>query len=174
MEAAMKIKNREEWEMEHNLDGEVKEMAQLYIQKGCSREDSLTILSVMSNYKDLFLEHMMAVEHGILAPDDSDKWQPLKQGFVCFLAFACFGLVPLAGFVVYYAIAGASAKSSSFTVLAIAYGLTVLTLFIMGLTKARLTGSDRVLKSGLMMVFNGTFAGGVAYLVGEGLVAASA
>jgi len=49
----------------------------------------------------------------------------------------------------------------------IAYGLTALTLFIMGVVKARLIGQQKFLRSGMMMVMNGTVAGGVAYLIGE-------
>lgn len=168
LEANIKLMDREQWEMENHMEGEVKEMAELYMQRGCSKEDALTILSMMSKYNDLFLEHMMVMEHEIMMPDDDDKWQPLKQGLVCFLAFASFGMVPLVGFIVYYAISGDDAdEGGPETVLGIAYALTTLTLFTMGLTKAKLTSNPGVLKSGLMMVINGTFAGAGAYLIGE-------
>merc|ERR1711988_1031422 len=102
---------------------------------------------------------------GMMPPDDSDRWAPLKQGIVCFIAFVIFGLVPLIGFIVLYVIdpnVGSVGKT-----LAIAYGLTVATLFVMGVTKAKLTGNAKWLKSGGMMVLNGTIAGGVAFVIGE-------
>merc|ERR1711998_50169 len=126
----------------------------------------LTMVSLLAGYKDLLLEHMLAFRQGIFMGEEEDKWQPLKQGFVCAAAFAGFGLVPLLGFIVFYAIDGG--KSNSYgAVLGLAYGLTVLTLFTMGVTKAKLTGSSKLLKSGLVMVINGTFAGGAAYFLGE-------
>jgi len=169
LENAMLIKSREEWETENYEEGEVKEMAALYMEKGVTKEDALTILTVMAKYKDLFVEHMMVMEHGMMPPDDSDRWAPLKQGFVCFIAFVVFGLVPLIGFIIVYLIDPTAASSESDTgkVLGIAYGLTVMTLFVMGVTKAKLTGSPKFLRSGALMVANGSIAGGVAFLVGE-------
>merc|ERR1712080_217733 len=115
--------------------------------------------------KDLFLENMLVMEHGIMPPDDSDTWQPVKQGMVCFFAFACFGLVPLACFLVFHA-AGGSTDDEDVMVW-IAYAITATTIFVMGLTKAKLTGSEKWLKSGAIMVVNGTVAGGVAYVIGD-------
>lgn len=174
LEHAMFIKRREEWETENFEEGEVKEMAALYVEKGVSKQDALTILTVMAKYKELFVEHMMVMEHGMMAPDDSDRWAPVKQGLVCFIAFVVFGLVPLIGFIIVYLIDPSAGKKGDDTgkVLGIAYGLTVLTLFIMGATKAKLTGSSKLLKSGALMVVNGSIAGGVAFLVGEVLTQA--
>lgn len=173
LENALLIKRREEWETENYEEGEVKEMAALYVEKGVTKEDALTILTIMAKYKDLFVEHMMVMEHGMMAPDDSDRWAPVKQGIVCFVAFVVFGLVPLIGFIIVYLIDPSSAtESDSGKILGIAYGLTVLTLFIMGATKAKLTGSPKYLKSGALMVLNGSVAGGVAFLVGEVLTQA--
>merc|ERR1712000_185285 len=157
--------------MGENMDGEAKELANFYIEKGCLQSDALTIISLLARYKELFLEHVLALQHGILGEEDEDRWQPLKQGFVCFLAFVVFGMVPLLGFIVFYAVDGG--KSSDYwVILGIAYGLTVLTLFTMGVTKAKLTGSNVALKSGILMVVNGTIAGGVAFLIGEALAGA--
>jgi len=169
LENALITRSREEWEMENYEEGEVKEMAALYMEKGVSKVDALTMLTVMAKYKDLFVEHMMVMEHGMMPPDDSDRWAPLKQGFVCFIAFVIFGLVPLIGFLIVYAVDPSAANSDSDVgrILGIAYGLTVVTLFVMGVTKAKLTGSPKVLRSGIMMVLNGSIAGGVAYVIGE-------
>lgn len=173
LENALLIRSREEWEMENYEEGEVKEMAALYMEKGVSKTDALTMLTIMAKYKDLFVEHMMVMEHDMMPPDDSDRWAPLKQGFVCFIAFVIFGLVPLMGFLVVYAVDPAAANSDNDVgrVLGIAYALTVVTLFVMGVTKAKLTGSPKMIRSGVMMVLNGSIAGGVAYVIGEILTA---
>lgn len=170
LEQTMALKAREEWETDNHMDGEVKEMCELYIHRGCAKEDALTIMTVMSKYKELFIEHMLAMEHGVLPPDAGDKWGPLKNGFVCFFAFVVFGLVPLAGFIILYA-AGGTADELWQTML-IAYGLTAAMLFTMGYAKAYLTGNKSRIKSGIMMLVNGTVAGGVAYLLGEILTSA--
>lgn len=170
LEHALRLKAREEWETENYEEGEVKEMVEIYMEKGCEKEDALTLMTVMSKYKDLFIEHMLVMEHGIMPPDEGDRWAPVKQGVVCFLAFTAFGLVPLMGFMVLYAIEG-DATGDVGRVLAIAYCLTATTLFAMGVVKAKLTGNGRWLRSGVLMVVNGTIAGGVAYLIGEMLTA---
>jgi len=168
LEHALGILARETWETENHKDGEVKEMCELYMQKGCSKEDALTALSIISKYHDLFIEHMLAMEHGILPPDGDDRWQPLKQGFVCFLAFAAFGLIPLIGFIFVFMAYGNIGDLT--LTLGVAYALTAVTLFSMGVAKAKLTGQSTPLRSGMLMLVNGTVAGGVAYLVGDILV----
>ena len=85
---------------------------------------------------------------------------------MCFVAFVAFGMVPLLGFIIFYAIDGGKTNSYE-AILGLAYGLTACTLLTMGVVKAKLTGSSKVVKSGLLMVINGSFAGGAAYLVGE-------
>lgn len=170
LEHSMAILKRETWETENHLEGEVKEMCEIYMQRGASKQDALTMMTVLSKYKDLFIENMLIMEHGILPPDMDDKWQPLKQGFVCFFAFAIFGLIPLAAFIVLFAVQGDVVPESSQTLL-VALCMTAATLFTMGFIKAKLTSQPKQVKSGLLMVLNGSVAGGVAYLIGEMLVA---
>eukprot|EP00927_Polykrikos_kofoidii_P003352 TRINITY_DN1132_c0_g1_i2.p1 TRINITY_DN1132_c0_g1~~TRINITY_DN1132_c0_g1_i2.p1 ORF type:complete len:325 (-),score=75.32 TRINITY_DN1132_c0_g1_i2:208-1122(-) len=169
MEHVLKLKAREIWETENHEEGEVKEMCEIYMQKGCQKEDALTLMTVMAKYKELFIDHMLVMEHGVMPPEDGDKWAPVKQGFVCFIAFIAFGLIPLLGFIIFHAIDPES-TDGVVQLVVIAYCLTALTLFVMGVTKAKLIGQETFIRSGLMMVFNGTIAGGVSFLVGEGLV----
>jgi len=166
LEHGLRLKEKAQKDLNDFTHGKVKETCQLYTDKGCGDEDALTMMSVLFKYKDLFLEHNLMMQ-GVMPPEDDDKWAPLKQGIVCFSAFAGFGLVPLAGFLVFYAVSDEDQSNNLGTVLIIAYCLTALTLFIMGLTKAKLAGSPAILKSGVVMVFNGTVAGGVAYLLGD-------
>merc|ERR1711874_431573 len=108
-------------------------------------------------------------KHGIMGgAQGADLWQSLKQGAVCFLAFALFGLIPLLGFIIFYAV-DQGRSDEYWNVLGVAYGLTTLTLFTMGFIKTKLTGSGVALTSGLLMVVNGTVAGGLSFVLGEAL-----
>jgi VIT1/CCC1 family predicted Fe2+/Mn2+ transporter len=166
LESSQQTKEKQMKSVEANRDAEAKDLLEYYKEAGCDTAHALTIVSILARYKDLFLEHTLAFRQGVFVEEEEDKWQSLKQGFVCFAAFVAFGLVPLLGFIIFYAIDGGKTNSYE-AILGLAYGLTAFTLFTMGVTKAKLTGSDKVLKSGVIMVINGTFAGGAAYLVGE-------
>ena len=61
---------RETWEMDTNPSGKVQEMQKFYVQKGVSEEDASRILKIFSKYTVFFVEHMMQVELGLLAPDE--------------------------------------------------------------------------------------------------------
>ena len=69
-------------------------MLELYVQKGVSEEDASRILEIFSKYKVFFVEHMMQVELGLLAPDEP----PWAKGAVTFVSFCLFGAVPLASY----------------------------------------------------------------------------
>merc|ERR1712107_109702 len=141
-------------------DGEAKEMIELYCEKGMQQRDALTIVSLLMQYKELFLEHLLGFQYEVFGDEEEDKWQPLKQGLVCFAAFVLFG------FIIFYAVDGGK-NANHQTMIGIAYALTATTLFTMGVVKAKLTGSDAPLKSGMLMVVNGTIASGAAYGIGE-------
>jgi hypothetical protein len=166
LETAQQAKEKHAKAVEANRDTEAKDLLEYYKEAGCEPVHALTIVSILARYRDVFLEHGLTFRQGIFAEEEEDKWQSLKQGVVCFLAFFAFGFVPLLGFIIYYAID--QGKNNSYgAILGLAYGVTTFTLFTMGVMKAKLTGSDKVLKSGVIMVINGTFAGGAAYVIGE-------
>lgn len=174
LEHSQKLRNDELRACSMDSHGQAKELLDCYLERGCDKRDALTLVSLLARYKEVFLNHGLALKQGVIAEEDDDIWQPLKQGFVCFLAFALFGLVPLFGFMIFYAVDGG--KSNEYwVILVIAYCLTATTLFIMGVTKAKLTGAAQtvqVVRSGSMMLLNGTVAGAAAYLIGETLAAA--
>ena len=64
-------------------------MQEFYVQKGVSEEDASRILEIFSKYKVFFVEHMMQVELGLLAPDEP----PWAKGAVTFVSFCLFGAV---------------------------------------------------------------------------------
>eukprot|EP00052_Salpingoeca_macrocollata_P016698 m.134704 g.134704 ORF g.134704 m.134704 type:complete len:84 (+) comp20144_c0_seq1:700-951(+) len=69
-------------------------MVELYKEKGFREEEARSIITMMAQHKDFFIDHMMVQELGILPPDD-DEPSPVKKGVVIFCSFLTFGLVPL-------------------------------------------------------------------------------
>eukprot|EP00443_Scrippsiella_acuminata_P038163 CAMPEP_0115303000 /NCGR_PEP_ID=MMETSP0270-20121206/70682_1 /TAXON_ID=71861 /ORGANISM="Scrippsiella trochoidea, Strain CCMP3099" /LENGTH=356 /DNA_ID=CAMNT_0002720963 /DNA_START=41 /DNA_END=1112 /DNA_ORIENTATION=- len=170
LEHARQLKARELREVENNESSGVQGMCEIYMQKGCSKQDASTIMTTMVKYRGLFVDHRMVMEHGVLPPGEEGMWEPLKQGAVCFISFVCFGLVPVVGFVFQYLLFKDDADMTK--TLLIAYAFTAFTLFVMGIIKAKLTGQGNSLLSGAVMVVNGTIAGGMAFVIGEILTTA--
>lgn len=170
-EQSEQLRSVQQKALSQHPDGEAKEMIHIYLEKGLEQEDALTIASLLMKYEEIFLEHILAFKFGTFGGDDDDKWQALKQGAVCFLAFAMFGSVPLIGFIIFFAIDRGQTQDIRI-ILAIAYGLTAFTLVVMGFCKAKLAGTGGACRSGALMLINGTVAGGLAYLVGEVLTSA--
>lgn len=86
-------RNREEWEFDNYPEGEVKEMIDLYKERGFSEEDATQIMGLLKKNRQFFIDHMMVQELGLMIPDESES--PLKQGLVMFCSFFIFGLIPL-------------------------------------------------------------------------------
>ena len=60
---------RENWETTHYLEGELREMVDIYMnQYQVSSEDAWDILKQMSRYQKLFVDHMMVLELDIKPP----------------------------------------------------------------------------------------------------------
>mmetsp|Transcript_107193 Transcript_107193/g.284203 ORF Transcript_107193/g.284203 Transcript_107193/m.284203 type:complete len:273 (-) Transcript_107193:562-1380(-) len=167
MEYALGERRREEWELENYPEGEMKEMVEVYKEKGISEEDACRVIPIMAKYKDFFVDHMMVEELGLLPPDMGES--PAKQGLVMFTAFVMFGSIPLLGFMILMAVWGkadaAEFKSFAF---GISCALTAMTLLVLGGVKAVYTKQPK-LKSSLMMLANGAVAGFAAWSIGEGL-----
>jgi len=157
-------RSKEARECVEDIDGERNEMIGIYMQKGFTKEDATTVMTVLTKepYREFFIDHMMIQELGKQVPDEDDD--PAKDGFVTFLSFICFGSVPMWLFV----IAHLSDWTDMDTLFGIACGLTAITMFALGAFKAQLTSQPR-LKSGGLMMFNGVLAAASAYLVGWGL-----
>ena len=154
---------REEWEMENYLDGEISEMADIYVSKGFSREDALEILNKMVKNKQFFLEHMMVEEIGVMPVDLTA--QPAKKGAVTFGSFLLFGSVPL---VVYISLYSTLSKNAVF---AVATGAVGATLFSLGCLKSKLLQGtwSEMATSGIQTLGFGGLACSVSYAIGWGL-----
>lgn len=148
-------RERETWELKNYPEGEKKEMIEIYVNKGYSKEESEKIVNIMSKNDNAFVDVMMVEELGIVESDES----PLKNALVTFFSFAFFGLIPLLAFVVSLFI------KQDFNIFIAASILTGLTLFILGAIKTKVTGKNW-LYSGFEMLLVGGIAAGAAYIIG--------
>jgi len=157
-------RKREAWEFDNYKEGEVKEMVELYMAKGFTREDATRVLTIMSKdkYRDFFIDHMMLVELGHEVPDADDN--PAKAGLAMFLSFLFFGSIPMWPYVGFY-VGGYANKGGEFGICCAA---TALALFFLGVLQALFTDHPKI-RSGVLMIFNGSLTAGAAYLIGWGL-----
>ncbi len=154
-------RKRESWEVDNYPEGEIKEMVELYQEKGVSKEDAVKMMDVMKKHKKFWIDTMMTEELGLTKPDEN----PVKSATATFLSFAIFGVIPL----IAYIIARFVPFVGEYTFL-LASIFTGLTLFLLGAAKVKVTGMSW-LKSGTEMLIVGGVAAALAYLVGAGLAA---
>ncbi len=150
-------REREAWEVENYPEGEKQELVEIYTDKGMTKQDAETMVSLISKNKQAWVDIMMVEELGIVESTES----PLKNAVVTFLSFAVFGLIPILAYVLAYPFA--FFRQNTF---AVACALTLLTLFTLGAVKVKVTGKH-FLKSGLETVTVGGLAAFAAYLVGH-------
>jgi len=166
-EYAHEERRREVWECEHHIEGEVKEMTELYIAKGMTEEDARTIVTLMSKYQDIFVDTMMVEELGIMSVDPTDS--PFKNGLVTFVSFLLFGCVPMVSYVGLVAIHPSRDAASAFDItFIVACVMTLLTMFLLGALTSRFSTS-RWWVSGFWILANGGAAAIVAYFIGWAL-----
>lgn len=149
-------RKRELWEVENYLEGEKKEMAELYTAKGIEEDDANKMVEVLSRHKDAWVDVMMVEELGILEDDTS----PVKDAAATFLSFVAFGFVSLLAYVISRFFP--KLLNRDFLIASI---LTGLTLFALGAMKFKFTGRNWF-KSGLEMLLVGGVAATAAYFIG--------
>ena len=152
---------REKWELDNYPEGEKREMVELYMKRGMTEEDAVSVIDVMAKYKNFFLDVMMVEELGLMPPDEDD--QPWKNGVV---TFVFFGFIPLLS----YVMANATGASDSVNFI-VACVLTGVTMFLLGAAKAKFTNQS-MLRSAMLMLLNGGMAAVAAYLVSWGIASA--
>jgi VIT1/CCC1 family predicted Fe2+/Mn2+ transporter len=158
LDQALQERAREEWEVEHNIQGEKDEMIEIYEQKGFPKDDATALVDIISKDPKRFVDIMMVEELGILV-NTQDSWrEPMKQGLVMSLAFIFFGVFPLLAYF------GGKGKGLDY-VFGIACGVTGVGLLILGSIKGLLTGIS-VPITAISMLFTGAVSGGVSFGVG--------
>ncbi len=155
-EYAKAERKRESWEVENYPEGEMKEMEEIYINKGMPEQDAKNIVSTLSKHKEVWVDVMMVEELGIVESEES----PLKNAVVTFLSFGIFGFIPLLAYVVARLVPGID----NYTFI-IACILTGLTLFTLGALKVKVTGK-KWFTAGLEMLIVGGLAATAAYGIG--------
>lgn len=136
------------------------EMLEIYAARGVSSDDARAILTHMARYKDVFIDHMLVQELGILPPTPTTS--PAKQGLVTFAAFLVFGFIPLLSYVALAPIHWPGAFDPLFLLACI---FTAVALFTLGAVAARFTHA-KWWHNGLQVLLTGAAAAGVAYLAG--------
>lgn len=153
--------SREQAEMRRNPEGELAEMVALYQSQGVPRRDATSILKTMIKYPEFFVRHMMNVELELQLPSGANPW---VQGAVTFGAFATFGALPLASFVLFAKIPGiGSGRLFNLCIVS-----TACAIFILGAVEGSVTGTDS-LSSGAGMLLNGGLAAVASYTIGWSL-----
>lgn len=151
-------KRREEWELENYPEGEIEEMIDLYESKGLPRKDAETVIKIMAQHKDFFVNVMMAEELELQVPDEDDN--PWVEGAVTFASFVFFGTIPLLAYAVFYSVE--LYDSERFVV---ACCLTGVCLFSLGVTKSRFT-DQKWYSAGSEIFLLGSAVAALAYFIG--------
>ena len=142
---------------EHHIalvpDGEREEIRQIFRNKGFEGEILESIVDTLSDDKQLWVETMLAEEHGI-QKDDSNPW--FSAG-VTFAAFVLVGTVPLLPFL--------SATLPMLDQFAISAALSGLMFFMIGMLKSLVFGQPFML-SGVRTLLTGGTAAGLAFFTG--------
>ncbi|KAN0019471.1 hypothetical protein ACTFIU_002683 [Dictyostelium citrinum] len=147
-------RKREAWEVEYYLEGEKSEMIEIYTKKGIPEEVAREVVDILSLNPKGFVDVMMVEELGIMP--DVESQSPWKNGLVNFTSFVFFGILPLLPYLAFLAIATATKIPSDqhLYLFLIVIGITALTLFLIGIFKAKSTNT-KWYKSGATTVIFG-------------------
>eukprot|EP01132_Coremiostelium_polycephalum_P007965 gene7965-9798_t len=156
-------RQREAWEVEYYIEGEKKEMVDLYMQKGIPENVATEVVEILAKNPKGFVDIMMVEELGIMPDAESEvAW---KNGLVNFVSFLIFGIIPLLPYLALLIVA-AVWGNQQFEILGTfitVAGVSVITLFLMGIFKAKST--DTVWwKSGFSTVFFGCIGAAIGYV----------
>ncbi len=144
---------REAWEIAHNPLGEKEEIRQIYIKRGFTGELLNQVVDKIASDKKVWLEVMMADELK-LAP--VAKNQAIKSAFVVGISAIIGSLVPLFPFFLF----------SLHTSIILSLTISALTLFLVGVYKARVTVGSWY-RSGIELTIIGIVSALVGYLIGS-------
>lgn len=156
-------RKRENWEMENYPEGEIREMIDIYKERGMSHEDAVLVINTMAKYKDFFVDVMMAEELQLQVPEADHKVESMKEGVAMFCAFASFGSLPLLGYVIIPAMFPSLPEEALFTAACVVTGIT---LFAMGSVKSMFSPSHWFICGFETFLLGGACAT-VAYTIGQ-------
>lgn len=87
-------KRREQWKFKNFKEDQIKEMINVFEERGMARQDAEVVVRKMSAYDAFFVNMAVTEELGLQVPDEDDALL-LKDSFVMFFSFAIFGSLPL-------------------------------------------------------------------------------
>lgn len=158
-------RKREMWEVENYIEGEIKEMVEIYENKGMSIKDAEVVVNTMAKYKDLFVDVMMAEELELTLPEDNYKMESFREGVIMFSSFAFFGSLPLLGYLLIPTYYPSSSREVLFTSACIVTGVV---LFTLGSIKSMFSSAHWLI-SGTETLFLGGSCATIAYVVAHSL-----
>jgi vacuolar iron transporter family protein len=149
------IRRKEEHEIVHNTDVEIKETITILMERGFTEHDAQTIASLYKKNPNYWIDFMMTNELKIADPRNE---HPVYTGIATFVSFVIFGIIPLLPFLFMQDLSSRSLFEVS------AFG-TILALVLLGCFKAEVVGGSTVRSIGETVLIGGS-AALVAFFVG--------
>ncbi len=143
---------REVKETEEVPDRETEEVAQVFDDYGLDRQQALPLVNAIRSDRSRWVGFMMRFELGLEKPDPSRIW---RSALTIAFSYVAGGLIPLLP----YMIAASVRTALLFSVL-----VTLLSLFIFGYAKNRVTGL-RPWRGALQTIVIGGVAAGTAFAI---------
>jgi vacuolar iron transporter family protein len=151
---------REEYEIETIPNKEKQEIEEIYRLKGFEGEELKKVVDKVTSNKDVWLKTMLTEELGL---NLEILGNPLKGALVMFGSFLLGGILPILPYFVVKA-----GLMSSFTAIAVAIAISLVSSFIVGAIKAHMAQMNLV-KGGIEMAGLGTGIALVGYGIGAEL-----
>lgn len=156
-EFIQKERKREEWEIEHMVESEKREIRDIYEKKGFTSDLLDEIVKVITSRKKVWVDTMMKEELGLI----EDGRRPLDTAASTMFGFVIIGIIPLIPFLIIY-VSGISLNSESFFYSVIS---TSVAFFLIGVIKGKIVKKS-LIRSGMITLLIGAIAASVAYLIG--------
>jgi len=144
---------KEARELVTHPEEEMAELIELYQLEGLTMNEAERLAERVASDRKLWLKTLTEKELG-LTPEDLAS--PTKDALTMGISFMLGALVPLVPYIF----------MGTMAVIAISIAVTVATLFVVGLVKARVTGKHP-LRAGLEVMIIGTASGLLGYLIGS-------
>ncbi|GAM17871.1 hypothetical protein SAMD00019534_010460, partial [Acytostelium subglobosum LB1] len=156
-------KKRETWEYDNYVEGEQREMVELYCKKGMNQDDAVVVVDLLSKYRDLFVDIMMAEELNLIPVEL--HLSPMETGLTAMISFLIFGLVPLTPFFFSHLIYSELQRNIAFPLFIL---IVELELFLIGALKSKFYVGTWW-GEGLISAWNGVVSILVSLVVGHSL-----
>lgn len=149
-----KEEKKETKEIVENPHIEMAESIVILQKQGFSKEQSKNLANIYSTNKPFWVDFMMKYELEMANPFDDN---PVYSGIATFIAFVCFGFIPLLPYIF---------RISANNSFEYAIASTSLALFLLGLLRYRVTQQSILKSVGEIMLIGGVSAS-VAFFVGS-------